>query len=97
MGLRNLRSNLSLVPPDASATEVPGVGVQAFQQVNEYDGNSSALDLNGHRGPSSQQSTNTASDAHVNSLQLIPTTSPFQDLNIGNNETPSQYISNPPD
>ena len=45
MGLRNLRSNLSLVPPDASATEVPGVGVQAFQQVNEYDGNSSALDL----------------------------------------------------
>lgn len=34
-----------MVPPDASATEVPGVGVQAFQQVNEYDGNSSALDL----------------------------------------------------
>ena len=23
--------------------------------------------------------------------------SPYQDLNIGNNETPSQYISNPPD
>ena len=80
MGLRNLRSNLSMAPPEAS-NEAPGIGVPNFPQKIDYGDKHSTLDLNGNPGPASQQSTDNASQTHVDSLQRVPSTSPYQDLN----------------